>query len=177
VGFGGGFGGEEFFAVGDEAFLPGGGHGEDGVGSWRELVEGEGVGGTEFLLPLGGAEDVPAFDGDPVDACHVGSGDDGLDFEEFGVTLGAGGVGDHRLAVGVEVDEGEHLAADGLVADPEDEVGSPLHGFDGVREGEEIGSDSFGVHAWSFLGYPLPPGGVFCTQVLYFYANSDEECR
>ena len=43
--FGGGSGGEKLFAVCDEAFLPGGGHGEDGAGSGWELVEGEGVGG------------------------------------------------------------------------------------------------------------------------------------
>src|SRR5882757_9293835 len=40
--FGGGSGGEKFFAVGDEAFLLGGGHGEYGAGSGREFVGGEG---------------------------------------------------------------------------------------------------------------------------------------
>ena len=170
--FGGVFRGEKFFAVGDEAFLPGGGQGEDGSGSGRELVEGEGVGGAELLLPFGGAEDVPAFGGDPVDAGHIGSGDDAFDFEEFGVALGAGGVGDDRACfvslargIAVEVDEGEHLASDGLVADPEDEVGSPLHGLDGVREAEEIGSDALGVHL-SFPG--VPPGGGYPGRNLFF---------
>jgi hypothetical protein len=179
--FGGGFRGEKFFSVGDEAFLPGGGQGEDGSGSGRELVEGEGVGGAELLLPFGGAEDAPAFGGDPVDAGHVGSGDDAFDFEEFGVALGAGGVGDDRVCfvslargIAVEVDEGEHLASDGLVADPEDEVGSPLHGLDGVREAEEIGSDALGVHL-SFPGYP--PRGVFWAQPICYHANSDRVCR
>jgi hypothetical protein len=171
AGFGGGFGGEELFAVGDEAFLLGGGHGEDGAGSGWEFVKGEGVGGAEFLLPFGGAEDVPAFDGDPEDAGHVGGWDDAFDFEKFGVTLRAGGVGDDRgcfvslaRGIAVQVDEGEHLAADGLVADPEDEVGSPLHGLDGVRETEEIGSDAFGVHAFPFRG--TPPGWVSWPQLL-----------
>jgi hypothetical protein len=166
--FGGGSGGEKFFAVGEEAFLPGGGHGEDGAGSGRELVEGEGVGGGELLLPFRGAEDGPAFGGDPVDAGHVGGGDDAFDFEEFGVALGARGVGDDRACfvsltrvIAVEVDEGEHLASKGFVPDPEDEIGSPLHGFDGVREGQKIGSKAFGVHAGPFRGYPLPPRGYF----------------
>jgi len=155
------FGGEKFSAVGDEAFLLGGGHGEDCAGSGREFVEGEDVGGLEFPLPFGGAEDVPAFDGDPVDAGHVGGGDNPFDFEEFGVTLWTGGVGDDRpwfvslvAVVTVQVDKGEHLAADGLVADPEDEVGSPLHGLDGMREGQDIGSNAFGVHAGRFPGTP-----------------------
>ena len=46
--------------------------------------------------------------------------------EEFGVALGAGGEHDdvwrRPMRSRVEADEGEHLAADGFVADPEDEV-------------------------------------------------------
>ena len=53
------------------------------------------------------------------------------------------------------------IAAYGLVSDPEDQVGSPLHGLDGVRESEEIGSDAFGVHAVLSGGTPLPLPGVF----------------
>jgi hypothetical protein len=161
VGFGGGFGSEKFSAVGDEALLLGGRHGEDGAGSGRELVEGEDVGGVEFLLPFGSAKDAPAFDGDPVDTSHVGSGDNAFDFQEFGVTLGAGSVGDDRLRfvslvafVSIQIDKGEHLSADSLVTDPKDEVGTPLHGLDGMREGEDIGSNAFGVHVVLSEGYP-----------------------
>ena len=104
----------------------------------------------ELLLPLRGAEDVPSLDCDPVDAGHVGCGEDAFDFEEFGVALGPGGVGDDLpVLVLVEVHEREHLAADGFVTYPEDEVRSPLHGLDGVREGEEEGADAFGVHGAS----------------------------
>ena len=74
-----------------------GGHGENGAGSGWKLVEGEGVGGEELLLPFGGAEDIPALDRDPEDAGHVGGGNDAFNFEEFGVALGPGGVGDDRL--------------------------------------------------------------------------------
>jgi hypothetical protein len=159
-----GFGGEEFSAVGDEALLLVRRHGEDGAGSGWEFVEGKGVGGGELPLPLEGAEDAPAFGGDPVDAGHVGGGNNALDFEKFRVTLGAGGVGDDRAwfgalgtVVAVQVDQGEHLAADGLVADPEDEVGAPLHGVHHMREGEEKSSNAFGVHDDFLRGYPPPP--------------------
>src|ERR1700730_17418692 len=84
-----GFGGEEFSAVGDEALLLGGRQGEDGTGSGWEFVEGKGVGGGELPLPLEGAEDAPAFYGDPVDAGHVGGGNNAFYFKKFGVTLGA----------------------------------------------------------------------------------------
>ena len=60
--------------------------------------------------------------------------------------------GDRGGAGFVEVEDGEHLAADGFVAGPEDEGGAPLHGFDGVREGEEIGADALGVHKNKVLG-------------------------
>jgi hypothetical protein len=160
--FRGGFGGEKFFSLGYEAVLLGGWQGESGARFGREFVEGKGVGCVEFALPLGEAEDVPALDGDPVDACHVGGGDDAFDFEKLGVALGAGGVGDHRATfislIAVEVDEGEHFAADGLVSDPEDEVGAPLHGLDCVGKGEDIGADAFGVDGCTFpRGTPLPP--------------------
>ena len=124
-----------------------------------QLGEGEGVGGGEFALPLGGGEDVPALGGDPVDAGHVGCGDEAFDFEEFGVAGGAGGIHHEgvvddsaavrrilRRARLVEVDEGEHLAANGFIADPEDEVRAPLHGLGHVGEGEEIGAEAFDVH-------------------------------
>lgn len=123
--------------------------GEDLVG---ELGEGKVVGGVEFAVPFGGGEDVPAAGGDPVDASHVGSGDEAFDFEEVGVAGGAGGVRENQafprgLRGGlVEVNEGEHFAADGFVSSPEDEIRAPLHGFDHVREGEEVSAKAFGVH-------------------------------
>lgn len=101
----------------------------------------------ELLLPLGGAEDVPSLDRDPVDAGYVGRGEDAFDFEELGVALGTGGVGEDAGAdvVAFQPGPGEHLAADGFVAHPEDET-AELLGFDDVRESEEIGADAFDVH-------------------------------
>ena len=111
--------------------------------------------GGKLALPLGGGEDVPLLSRDPVDAGHVRGRNQSLALEEFGVTGGAGGVGEQRMAravggVGrfVQVDEGEHFAADGLVAYPEKEVGAPLHGLDHVRQSEEIGAKAFGVHGF-----------------------------
>jgi hypothetical protein len=154
VSFRSGFRGEKFFAVGDEAFLLGGRQGDGGAGFWREFVEGDDVGCVQLSLPLRETEDVPALDGDPVDAGHVRCGDDALNFEEFEVAFGACGVGDHRFSVAVEVDESEHLSADGLVSDPEDEVVAPLHGLDCMREGKDVGADTFGVDG----GFSLPGG-------------------
>ena len=57
------------------------------------------------------------------------------------------GTIDDAVRVGGEVDECEHLAADGFVTDPEDEVVAPLKGFGDVREREEEGAGSLGVHA------------------------------
>jgi hypothetical protein len=142
-------GGEELSAFGDEALALGGGQDEGGEGAGWELGEGELVGGAELGLPLGWAEDGPVAGGDPVDAGHVGCGVEAVEFDELGETLGAGGVGEDAVGeagAGIEVDQGEHLAADGFVADPVDEVVAPLAGLDDVRELEEKGAEAFGVH-------------------------------
>ncbi len=62
----------------------------------------------------------------------------------------AGEVGDDASAAVVlfEPHPGEHLAADGFVADPEDES-AELLGLDDVGEREEISTDAFDVHARS----------------------------
>jgi hypothetical protein len=90
------------------------------------------------------------FDSDPEDARDVGGGKDAPVFEEFGVALGTDEVGDDAggSALLFEPDHGEHLAADGLVANPEDEA-APLFGLDDVGEGEEISAEAFDVHARS----------------------------
>jgi Protein of unknown function (DUF3738) len=138
----------------------GGGQGQGGSDSCGEFRERDGVGGAELGLPLGVGEDLPVFGSDPVDAGHVGRGVEALEFEEFGVALGAGRVGDDAGAVCVEVDEGEHLSADGFVADPEDEVGAPLHGFDSVRKLEEEGAEALGVHGCKGTRYWVRGTGV-----------------
>ena len=139
----------------------GGGQGEGGEDFRRQLGEDEGVGGAKLALPAGGGEDVPAESGNPARTGEIRRGYEAVEFEEFGVAGGTGCVGDEWVQLGrgthvgrvgvVEVDEGEHFAADGLVADPEDKVGAPLHGFDGVREGEEEGAETFGVHGGKVL--------------------------
>jgi hypothetical protein len=164
--FGGGSCGEKFFSVGDEAFFLGGGHGQGVFCAFGKLLIGEGGGGAEEIFQFGFAENVPMFEGDPVGAGEVGSGDDAFDFEKLVEAFRIGGEGERGFgeagATGVvEVDEGEHLASDGLVGDPEDEVVAPLTCLDGVGKGEEIGANAFGVHCWSFPGYPLPPGGGY----------------
>ena len=145
------------------------GQGEGGEDFLRQLGEGEGVGGAEFELPASRGEDVPAEGGDPVRAGEIRCGNEAVELEEFGEAGGAGGVGEQRVGLPtpackarrgprlaasggfrvrglVEVEEGEHFAADGLVADPKDEVGAPLHGFGDVGEGKEKGAEALGVH-------------------------------
>ena len=149
-------GSEEFATGGDEGLLFGCGQGEGGEDFLRQLGEGEGVGGAEFALPASRGEDVPAEGGDPVRAGEIRCGNEAVELEEFGEAGGAGGVGEQRVGLAasggfrvrglVEVEEGEHFAADGLVADPKDEVGAPLHGFGDVGEGKEKGAEALGVH-------------------------------
>jgi len=105
------------------------------------------------------------FDGDPEDAGDIRGGKDAFGFEEFGVALGACEVGDDAggAALVFQLHHGEHLAADGLVADPEDEA-AELFGLDDVGEAEEIGLEALNVHArsierlqaawWRGLGLP-----------------------
>ncbi len=148
----------------------GDGQGEDGAGAGGEFVEDEAVGVAEVGLPLGGAEDDPALGGDPVGTGQVGRGNEAFLFEQIVVDLGAGDEGDEGTVVAVEIDEHEHLSADGFITDPEDEIVAPLPGLDGVGEGEEEGADAFDVHAGSILagygldqartsGSPHPPRG------------------
>ena len=59
----------------------------------------------------------------------------------------------------VEVDEGEHLSADGFVADPEDEVRAPLHRLHDMGEGEEIGAEARGVHGAEYRAKNRCDGG------------------
>lgn len=105
------------------------------------------MGMVKVRFPFGGAEDVPALGRDPVDAGHVRGGDDAFDLEQIGVEFGTRGERDDGATVSVEVYEGEHLSADGLVSDPEQQIGTPLHGFGYVGQGEERGAKAFGVHA------------------------------
>ena len=157
----------ELAALGDERALLGGGEGEGGAGAGWEFGEDVGVGGAEFRLPLGVAEDLPVLGGDPVGAGEVGCWVEAFEFEEVGEAGRAGGVGDDGAALAdgvfVEAEDGEHFAADGFVADPEDEAGTPLEGFGDVREGEEEGAEAVGVHGGSIRcglrgrGYRFPP--------------------
>ena len=123
------------------------------MGAGGELTEDDGVGFAEQVFELAGGQGVPVFEGDPVGAGEVGGGDDAFGLEELVEVLGVDG--EHEVGAGeagawvVEVDEGEHLAADGFVTHPEDEVVAPLAGLDGIGEGEEVGPEAFGVHVGS----------------------------
>jgi hypothetical protein len=67
--------------------------------------------------------------------------------DELGVVLGGRGEGDDLTVTDVlEVEKSEHLAADGLVADPEDEVVAPLHGLGYVGQRAKERADALDVH-------------------------------
>ena len=90
------------------------------------------------------------LEGYPVSAGEIRSGDDPFGFHQFMEAIRDGGEGEYGFgeagATGiVEVDEGEHLAANGFIADPEDEVVAPLACLDDAWKGEEVGADGFGV--------------------------------
>jgi hypothetical protein len=144
----------DFSAFSDEVLLFFCRHGEDSASLWGQLAESDFVRCTKLLLPLGGAEDVPSLDGYPVDARYVRCGEDALDFEEFGEALGAGGVGDDAGMVVrlFQLDPGEHLAANGFVANPEDQA-TELLSFDGVGKGEEEGANALDVHEESIEAF------------------------
>lgn len=65
----------------------------------------------------------------------------------------------------VEVDEGEHFSADGFVAYPEDEIVAPLAGFDSVGEGEEEGSEAFGIHGSKGTRYWVRGTGLLHAEI------------
>lgn len=102
--------------------------------------------GFELRLPFGGAEDAPPLDGDPVGPGEIGCGDDAFALEQLGVTFATGTVGEDGAAISVEIGEDEHLSAETFIANPEDEVGTPLHRLDDVRQGQQSSANLFGVH-------------------------------
>ncbi len=111
------------------------------------------MGRPKLLLPLGGAKDAPSLRRDPVDASDIRRGVDAVDLQQIGIAFGPGGVGDDAqpAVVLLEFDHGEHLAAEGFVADPEDKP-AELLGFDHVRKREEEGADAFDVHGEKYRG-------------------------
>ena len=136
-------------AGGDGARLLGWGKGKNATRLRGQFFEGEGVRATEMIVPFPGGEDGPPGHGDPMDAGEVGSGDAALELEQIGEGCRTGEEGEHGLmgsGIRVESDEGEHLAADGLVAGPEDKIVAPLHRFDDVRKGEKQGANTLDVH-------------------------------
>ena len=156
-----GFGGEEFFSLCDETFLLGSGQSQDVFCAFGQLVVDHSSGGSQDFFQFGFAEDVPVFERDPMGAGQVGGGDDAFDLEQFMESFRRGGERQRSLgktgATGiVKVDEGEHLAADGLFADPEDEVVAPLARFDCVGEAEKVSADAFSVDSFSPSGRDVP---------------------
>ena len=111
-----------------------------------------GVGGTQFVLPLRVAPCGPALGRDPVDARHIRRRHQTFALQQLGITFRAGTVGDDAVVATIEIQDTEHLAADGLVADPEDDVVAPLHGRNDVRESQQQGAHAICIHARQCTG-------------------------
>ncbi len=142
--------GQSLSAFPDELSLLRPGHGQNGAGLGRQLGERQIVGAAQLLLPLRGAKYSPAIGGDPLDAGEIRRGEEAVDLEQLGVALRPCRVGDHLwLTVGLfQPDPGEHLAADGFVADPEDKP-AKLSTLDNMGQVEQKGANAFGVHGES----------------------------
>jgi hypothetical protein len=125
---------------------------------------------AELSLPLGKAEAVPVVGGYPVGSCQVGCGLEVFELDEFGEVVGTGGEGDDAVRARGEVDYGKHFAADGFVADPEEQVIAPLQGFGDVGEREEKGAGSLGIHAEEYrLNPPIRFAYGWGTQIVATY--------
>lgn len=105
---------------------------------------------AKVLLPGPGVEGGPLGRGDPMHAREVGCGDDAFCLEHLGEGFNPGEKRADGLAgveVRIEGDYGEHLAADGFVADPKDEIVAELDGFDDMRKRAEERTGGRDVHA------------------------------
>ena len=82
---------------------------------------------------------------------HIRSGDHSLVFHQLVETLRPGRKRHHPpVGVEIQVDQGKHLASNGLVPDPEDEIVAPLRClFDEWEFAEEVAS-TFGVHGENY---------------------------
>ena len=92
---------------------------------------------------------VPTLQADPVDARHVGRRNDVLIFQKFTKALRPCAQWKHNVRVPasrIEARHGTRLAADSLVAYPEDQVIAPLHRLLNMRQGEGKDSHSFSIH-------------------------------
>ena len=59
-------------------------------------------------------------------------------FQQFSISFRPGGKREYRPLVIVKVHQGKHLAANRLVPHPEDQVCTPLHGFDHVGQAQQV---------------------------------------
>jgi hypothetical protein len=177
-GFGEGALRDQLPALADKLCAGGGGDCQHVADTLRQLGEGDRVGGAEFALPLGVAPLGPALGRDPVDARHVRRGNKTFALQQFCIALRAGAVGDDAVLAGVQVYEAEHFAADGLVADPEDEVVAPLLRLFDVRQLQQEGACGFGVHAATVNSEQETVNRELCARFgccvsLYFEEHAD----
>lgn len=90
-------------------------------------------------------------EGDPIEACSIGSWDNSFSFDKLVKSFGISGEREHRSAVFFKVNLGEHLSAYCLISYSEDKFVAPLSCladcFDHMRQRQE--KCAFGVYALS----------------------------
>ncbi len=98
---------------------------------------------------------------------QVRSWDDVFDFQEFCEELRSCSEGTNRLLIIIEIQDGEHLAANGLVPDPKDQVRSPLHGLCHVWELPEVAACAFDIHGFQpFMASSIAQKRAISSSVL-----------
>src|SRR5581483_8501714 len=121
-----------------------------------QLCEDHCVRVADLGLPVGRPQSIPVGRRHPVRACEVRRGIEAFALEQVRRALAASREGDDAVRIRRQVDQGEHLSADSLVANPEDEIVPPLQRLGHVRQREEKGPGSLGIHAEEYRRGLLP---------------------
>jgi hypothetical protein len=106
----------------------------------------ERVGAAEFVFDCTGPQNIPTLHGDPPGFGEIGRGDDPFRLEQLVKTLRAAMEPQDAGSGAVEVGHGEHFAAAVAIADPVDEVVSPIDGLGDMGKGETNSPDALVVH-------------------------------
>jgi hypothetical protein len=122
------------------------GESQNVFGLLRQLLVGHLAGVAKKLLEFPARKSVPTLYCNPVETCKIRGGRNAVILQQLVETLRTGEKRDYGASIVVEIHEGKHLAADGLVADPVDKVVAPLPGFFDKGKFAEKFPGSFNVH-------------------------------
>jgi len=115
-------------------------------GAFRQLCQGKRMCIGQQLRQLPSLHSIPALERHPVTPRHIGRRDHALVLDQLGIALRPGAEAHHRPALSVHADDREHLAANSLVAHPEDEPIAPLNRLLDMSELADDRAHSLRVH-------------------------------